>query len=78
LRWQSSHFNPEPSSPKARRSTGKLNDGTNLAASAGWTTSSYSISTANGTNSTTITPAPGNLFFRLSNPQNTGSNVSVT
>ena len=33
-----------------------------------WTTSGYSITTANGTNSITITPPTGNLFFRLSNP----------
>ena len=37
----------------------------NLAISGGWTTSGYSISTANGTNSITITSATGNLFFRL-------------
>jgi len=30
-----------------------------------WVTSAYSISTANGTNSITITPPAGNLFFRL-------------
>ena len=40
----------------------------NLAASAGWTTSSYTINTSNGTNSITITPPTGNLFFRLTNP----------
>jgi hypothetical protein len=33
-----------------------------------WTASSYSIATANGTNSVTITPPTGNLFFRLANP----------
>jgi len=32
-----------------------------------WTTSGYSVTTANGTNSITITPPTGNLFFRLSN-----------
>jgi hypothetical protein len=37
-------------------------------ASGTWTTSGYSISTANGTNSITITPPEGNLFFRLANP----------
>ena len=36
--------------------------------SGSWTTSGYSISTANGTNSITITPPTGNLFFRLSQP----------
>jgi hypothetical protein len=30
-----------------------------------WTTSSYTITTSNGTNSITITPPTGNLFFRL-------------
>lgn len=30
-----------------------------------WTTSGYSITTANGTNSITISPPVGNLFFRL-------------
>ena len=33
-----------------------------------WTTSGYSITTANGTNSITVTPPTGNLFFRLSKP----------
>jgi hypothetical protein len=37
-------------------------------AGGGWTTSGYSVTTANGTNSITITPPTGNLFFRLSNP----------
>ena len=45
-----------------------LQQNSNLAASAGWTTSGYTITTANGTNSITITPPTGNLFFRLSNP----------
>ena len=40
----------------------------NLANVAGWTASGYSITTANGTNSITIAPPTGNLFFRLSNP----------
>ena len=31
----------------------------------GWTTNSYLISTANGTNSITISSPTGNLFFRL-------------
>ena len=34
----------------------------------GWTTNTYPITTANSTNSITITPPTGNLFFRLSNP----------
>jgi hypothetical protein len=33
-----------------------------------WTTSGYSITTANGTNSITITPPTGNLFLRLQKP----------
>jgi hypothetical protein len=33
-----------------------------------WITSSNSITTANGTNSITISPPAGNRFFRLSNP----------
>ena len=38
----------------------------NLATGSGcWATSGYSISTASGTNSITITPPTGNLFFRL-------------
>jgi hypothetical protein len=45
-----------------------LQQNSNLAASAGWTTSGYSVSTSNGTNSITITPPTGNLFFRLANP----------
>jgi len=45
-----------------------LQQNSNLAAAAGWTTSGYAISTANGTNSITITPPTGNLFFRLSHP----------
>jgi hypothetical protein len=30
-----------------------------------WTSSGYTVTTANGTNSVTITPPSGNLFFRL-------------
>jgi hypothetical protein len=42
-----------------------LQQNSNLAATASWTTNSYTITTANGTNSITITPPTGNLFFRL-------------
>ena len=42
-----------------------LQQNTNLGNSAGWATSGYSISTANGTNSISITSPAGNLFFRL-------------
>jgi hypothetical protein len=37
----------------------------NLANTSGWTTSSYAITTNNGTDSITITQPVGNLFFRL-------------
>jgi len=33
-----------------------------------WSTNTSSITTVNGTNSVTITPPGGNLFFRLQNP----------
>ena len=45
-----------------------LQQNTNLALAGGWATSGYTINTSNGTNSITITPPTGNLFFRLSNP----------
>jgi hypothetical protein len=46
-----------------------LQQNSNLAESASWMASGYSISSnANGTNSITITPPTGNLFFRLANP----------
>lgn len=45
-----------------------LQQNLNLAATGSWTTSGFPISTANGTNSITITAPTGNLFFRLSNP----------
>jgi len=45
-----------------------LQQNSNLAVPSGWTTSGYSITTANGTNSITITPPVGKLFLRLSNP----------
>jgi len=44
-----------------------LQQNSNLATT-NWTTSGYSITTAKGTNSITITPPTENLFFRLSNP----------
>jgi hypothetical protein len=42
-----------------------LQQNSNLSASGGWATSGYLITTANGTNSITITPPTGSLFFRL-------------
>jgi len=44
-----------------------LQQNTNVAKGT-WAASVYTITTANGTNSITITPPVGNLFFRLSNP----------
>jgi hypothetical protein len=45
-----------------------LQQNDDLAATNGWTASGYSVSTSNGTNSITVAPATGNLFFRLVNP----------
>jgi hypothetical protein len=42
-----------------------LQQNSNLAAPKSWVASGYAITTANGTNSITITPPSGNLFFRL-------------
>jgi hypothetical protein len=44
-----------------------LQQNANLAGGS-WTTSGYTITTSNGTNSITITPLTGNLFFRLRSP----------
>jgi len=43
-----------------------LQQNTNPAAPAGWTSSAYSVSTSNGINSVTIIQPTGKLFFRLS------------
>jgi hypothetical protein len=45
-----------------------LQQNNNIAVSSGWTKSGYAISSSDGTNSISITPSAGNLFFRLSNP----------
>lgn len=45
-----------------------LQQNANLAVPGGWTTSGYTITTASGTNSITLTSPTGNLFFRLSSP----------
>jgi hypothetical protein len=45
-----------------------LQQNNNLANPAGWASSGYTVSTANGTNSITITTPTGSLFFRLANP----------
>jgi hypothetical protein len=42
-----------------------LQQNANLALANGWATTGYLITTSNGTNSITITPPTGNLFFRL-------------
>jgi len=42
-----------------------LQQNANLAVPSGWAPTGYQINTANGTNSITITPPTGNLFFRL-------------
>jgi hypothetical protein len=43
-----------------------LQQNNDLAVPGGWSPSGYHIDTSNGTNSVTITPPAGNLFFRLS------------
>jgi hypothetical protein len=47
-----------------------LQQNSNLAVTAGWAASGYTVTTNSpaGTNSITITPPTGNLFFRLANP----------
>lgn len=45
-----------------------LQQNTNLSLRAGWMTSSYTNSTANGTNSIIVTHPAGTLFFRLTQP----------
>lgn len=40
----------------------------NLANAGGWASSGYTITSANGTNSISISQPTGNLFFRLSSP----------
>jgi hypothetical protein len=42
-----------------------LQQNASLSNSGGWVTSGYSITPANGTNSITVNPPTGNLFFRL-------------
>jgi hypothetical protein len=51
--------------PDPATNTYTLQQNANVTAPAGWTTSSYTITPANGTNSITINPAAGALFFRL-------------
>jgi len=45
-----------------------LQQNSNLGVPGGWITSGYPVTTANGTNSITVTSPGGNLFFRLSQP----------
>lgn len=49
----------------ANTGSATLQQNSNVANAAGWTTSGYQIATANGTNSITIALPTGNLFFRL-------------
>jgi hypothetical protein len=51
--------------PDAATNTYTLQQNANLALASGWAPSGYAITPANGTNSVTITPPTGNLFFRL-------------
>jgi hypothetical protein len=44
-----------------------LQQNSDLTITNGWTASAFTASTVNGTNTVLITPANGNLFFRLSN-----------
>jgi hypothetical protein len=50
--------------PDPATNTYTLQQNANLATTS-WTTSGYAITPANGTNSVTIAPPTGNLFFRL-------------
>ena len=43
-----------------------LQTNSNLASASGWTAYGGTVNTASGTNSITISPPAGNLFFRLS------------
>ena len=48
--------------------TYSLQESTDLASTANWSTSGYTITTANGVSSVTLTAPTGKLFFRLANP----------
>ena len=54
--------------PDPATNTYSLQQNANLAAPANWATTGYSITNGLGTNFCTVTPPPGNLFFRLSKP----------
>jgi hypothetical protein len=45
-----------------------LQQNSNAAESAAWAASGHTVTTANGTNSITLTAPAGNMFFRLYNP----------
>ncbi len=45
-----------------------LQKNSNLAVPSGWAASGYTVNTNNGTNSVTITPPVGSVFFRLGPP----------
>jgi len=52
--------------PNTTSSTLQTNN--NLARASGWNAYGGTVDTASGTNSITISPPTGNLFFRLANP----------
>jgi hypothetical protein len=49
-------------------STGWILQQNSNAVATNWAASGYTVSTSNGTNSVTISPPAGKLFFRLANP----------
>lgn len=51
--------------PDPATNTYTLQQNGNVANTSGWAASGYAVSSANGTNSITITPPIGQLFFRL-------------
>ncbi len=48
--------------------SGTLQTNNNLASASGWGAYGGPVNSASGTNSVTLSPPTGNLFFRLSNP----------
>jgi hypothetical protein len=48
--------------------TYSLQESPDLTSTANWSTSGYTITTANGVSSVTLTAPTGQLFFRLANP----------
>ena len=54
--------------PDPATNTYTLQQNNNLSLPAGWSLSAFSVASSNGTNSITITPPVGDLFFRLAQP----------